>query len=143
MLSLFFHYWIDKYNLLRIYAEPKPFGNGLNLQMLALLEFSLLLMATGNIILDFLLALAMGTLPGLSVMVVDGVAIFFGLAVYLLPQLWLDKIPRLLHCCSKEKMFLNIEYNLALANFSTTYEQENPLYRYDVMDKQKVIEENL
>jgi|JI6StandDraft_1071083.scaffolds.fasta_scaffold08186_6 hypothetical protein len=40
-------------------------------------------------------------------------------------------------------MFLNIEYDIALQGFSTTYEQQNPLYRYDVVDKQRAIEDNL
>lgn len=102
----------------------------------------MLLMGIGNLILDLIINKLSNTLIPPVVLATDLVGIGIGLGVLLLPSEWVNKAASVLLCMEKEKMFLNMEYSVANPKFLTTYEKEHPLYKYDAMNKQQVIEEN-
>lgn len=111
--------------------------------MMGILEVCVLLLAVGNFALDAVLFAVTSRNLSVAVIAADSIAVALGIVLIVFPKRWLDRIPWLCYGCKSERMFLNVDYEVAATSFHTTYEKHNPLYRYDVMDKQKVIEENL
>jgi hypothetical protein len=78
-------------------------------------------MGVGNICLDLIINSLAGNNMEPHILAIDIIAILFGLAVYILPNDWLERATSFLLCCEKERMFLNIDYDVAASNFHTTY----------------------